>query len=294
MGVPLPSKKDAAKNMARGTTKTVYDEKNCVTVWRDSQPVYLASNFAGPDPAGFCRRYAGREKGYVEFPCPRSVLTYNSTMGGIDLINQLTKCYRIAIRIKKWYWALYTWTLNVLMVQAWRLYQATMKQRHALVREAERQADVELEEQLEGLPRLQKEARRKEVDDQRKKIRKEEKKMEEKPLLDFIRECVEVILLRHSDLNTTIKARESGARLSGNTAKVVRYDMGQSHLVVETEIKGLCMHCRGRSFLRQDDFYYKKFDKQGCGFPIGSWISNFFSLIWIPVQPSSQKKHLQI
>ena len=51
-------------------------------------------------------------------------------MGGVDLLNQSNKAYRISIRRKKWYWGLYTWFLNVQMVQAWHLYRATMRVRH--------------------------------------------------------------------------------------------------------------------------------------------------------------------
>ena len=52
MGVPIPAKKDAAKSMKRGDMKATYDDKICLTVWRDSQPVYIASNFCGNEPVG--------------------------------------------------------------------------------------------------------------------------------------------------------------------------------------------------------------------------------------------------
>lgn len=52
IGIPIPDKKDAAKQMTRGAIKSIYDDNICLTVWRDSQPVYVASNFTGPDPPG--------------------------------------------------------------------------------------------------------------------------------------------------------------------------------------------------------------------------------------------------
>ena len=52
VGVPVPSKKDAYKSMERGSMKTTHDDNVCLIVWRDSQPVYMASNFQGPDPVG--------------------------------------------------------------------------------------------------------------------------------------------------------------------------------------------------------------------------------------------------
>ena len=44
VGVPLPTKTEAARSMIRGTMKATYNDEICLAVWRDSQPVYLASN----------------------------------------------------------------------------------------------------------------------------------------------------------------------------------------------------------------------------------------------------------
>lgn len=78
----------------------------------------MASSFSTPDPMGMCTRYGGQDKGYINVPCPRTVLEYNATMGGVDQLNQNIKNYAIAFCLKKWYWSLYTWTLNVQLVQA--------------------------------------------------------------------------------------------------------------------------------------------------------------------------------
>ena len=138
VGVPLPNKKEAAKNLSRGEMDTAWSDELCATVWRDSQPVYMATNFSGPEPLGFCQRFAGKGKGYVNVPCPKVVLDYNSSMGGVDQLNQNVKNYSISPRLHKWYWAIYTWFLNVQMVQSWRLYRHTMKKRHLHIREEEK------------------------------------------------------------------------------------------------------------------------------------------------------------
>jgi hypothetical protein len=44
-------------------------------------------------------------------------------MGGVDLLDNLVSCYRIRFRKKKWWFSIYTWSLNVSAVQAWRLRQ---------------------------------------------------------------------------------------------------------------------------------------------------------------------------
>ncbi|XP_065643178.1 piggyBac transposable element-derived protein 3-like [Hydra vulgaris] len=113
VGVPMPTKKQAKKEMTRGTMKSVYDNNNCVTIWMDSKAVVLASNYTGPNPAGICERYSGKDKAYIKLSCPRMVIDYNKTMDGVDLFNQNTKNYSISTRLKKWYWSLWTWFLNV-------------------------------------------------------------------------------------------------------------------------------------------------------------------------------------
>ena len=254
IGVPVPAKKEAVKVMVRGDLKTVYDDLNCLTVWRDSQPVYMASNFSGPDTVGTCQRFGGSGKGYISVPCPNNVLDYNRTMGGVDLLNQSHKVYRISVRLKKWYWSLYTWFLSVQMVQAWRLFRATMKSRHALALEQQVVADLQFEQRLDGLPRVQKEALRKERDDEMKRKRRDEKKKENIKLLPFLRETVEVILDRHGDKEFT---RELPARLSASSAEAVRHDHGRAHLIIKTTIQGRCKQCNKRSYYRIVDLPLK-------------------------------------
>ena len=82
VGVPLLNKKDATKDMSRGEMDTAWSENVCVCVWRDSKPVYVSSNFSGPEPCGTCQRFAGQGKGYATIPCPKMILDYNSSMGG--------------------------------------------------------------------------------------------------------------------------------------------------------------------------------------------------------------------
>ena len=52
VGVPIPNKKEAARTMERGDMQATYDDHVCLGVWRDSQPVYVASNFCELEPVG--------------------------------------------------------------------------------------------------------------------------------------------------------------------------------------------------------------------------------------------------
>ena len=174
------------------------------------------------------------------------VLEYNRVMGGVDLVNQTCKNYYIQVRLKKWYWSLVTWFFNIQMVQAWRLYRYTWRLRNKLTREQEKgEADL-FEESLEGRSKVVKEQARKEKENQRKKKRLEERKNKEIQLLEFIRQCVEQILVWHS-LNRK-KLQES--RLSVATRKLVQFDHSKTHFPLTTQTKGVCQNCKQRSFIR--------------------------------------------
>lgn len=43
-------------------------------------------------------------------------------MGGTDLMDENINRHRIAIRNKKWWWAIFSWTLDVSAHNAWNLY----------------------------------------------------------------------------------------------------------------------------------------------------------------------------
>ena len=125
--IPLPNKKEGGK-MERGDYKVVYEgEDKNIIIWKDSAPVYVASNCAGVEPVGQCKRYSSKDKKKVEVDIPRAILDYNAGMGGVDLLDAMVSCYAIRTRSKKWYWPLYNWYLNVSMVQAWRLYRKVGK-----------------------------------------------------------------------------------------------------------------------------------------------------------------------
>lgn len=163
----------------------------------------------------------------------------------MDLLNQNAKNYAISSRVKKWYWAPYTWCLNVQMVQAWRLYKRTVKQRHLQVREEERIEDQELEASDQS--NVAKHNLKKEREEDRRRKRREEKKLEEMPLLDFTRDCVELLLLRHGEPRA--QSAKTARASSGNNA-AIRWDTSIQHLVIRSPICGVCQQCKGRAGFR--------------------------------------------
>ncbi|KAK3883317.1 hypothetical protein Pcinc_012353 [Petrolisthes cinctipes] len=84
----LPSKQQAQK-MKRGQNDQVYvSGDQVVAVWKDSAPVYVASNFADVSPMRKCKRYSLDEK-KVEVDVPNIIKVYNTNMGGVDLVDNM-------------------------------------------------------------------------------------------------------------------------------------------------------------------------------------------------------------
>ena len=148
----------------------------------------------------------------------------------------MTVSYFFGFRVKKWYWSIYVWFLNLVMVQAWQLYWAHHKELYRIQREEEMSQQVE------------EEADQRERAKERKRRRTEEKKKEEMPLLEFIRQVVEVALKQHTTPEV-VHQREGHSRPSDAALEVLRYD-GGPHLIKLTKVQGVCKHCKKWSYFR--------------------------------------------
>ena len=145
-GIPLITKKEGEKSMERGAILAAYSEDMAVVLWKDNKPVFLPSNCFAVEPVGNVSRYFAAAKGRKDVPCPKVISEYNPNMGGVDLLNNGEKNYTIQTRVRKWYWAMYSWFLNVSMVQAWRLWRIHKKEENRLARQQE-QLDRETKEE---------------------------------------------------------------------------------------------------------------------------------------------------
>jgi hypothetical protein len=235
IGIPLPSKKVMDKDFKRGDCQAVYTQDSMVMVWKDNQPVFMASNHEQVEPMGSCRRYSKVNKTYVDVPQPNINKEYNKNMGGVDLLDNGEKNYAITTRVKKWYWSIYVWFLNICMVQAWRLYRVHMAERHQV---AERHRVAEEEEPLN--------TNKKELEMAKKRRRTEERKKEEISLLEFTRQVVDLLFKRHSD---SASVSQLQPMLFPATLAEIRFDQGK-HLIRKTEQRGVCKHCKSRTLFR--------------------------------------------
>ena len=121
---PLSTVKEMEKKK-RATYETSFDAKNEILLvrWYDNSVCTMATNYDTVAPLQKVRRWCKTKKEKTDMEQPNVFRSYNQGMGGVDSNDQSVNNYRIAIRGKKWYWALITHMLNVALVNAWRLHQ---------------------------------------------------------------------------------------------------------------------------------------------------------------------------
>lgn len=111
----------------RGTYDYMQDTRNGLVVvrWNDNSVVNTVSNMVGVEPVQTAKRWSRAERKRIEISQPFVIKHYNSTMGGVDRMDQNVEKYRSSIRSKKWWWALFAYCLDLCVQQAWHLYRAT-------------------------------------------------------------------------------------------------------------------------------------------------------------------------
>jgi len=121
---PLPSNK-IMKREKRGTCPFVIEHTDGVFIckWVDNNVVSVASTKYGYEPANPAKRYSRAEKKNVVVPQPHCISQYNKSMGGTDRMDQDVNRYKIGIRGKKWWFALFTWMIDVAVNNAWIIYK---------------------------------------------------------------------------------------------------------------------------------------------------------------------------
>ena len=104
-------------------TTVVDNIKLRAIVWLDNHAVTLLITFVPANPVQQVERYDRKHKSIVPVRCPSVVPYYNSSMGGVDLVDSLLARYRIQFKSRKWYFRLFIHLMDVVMVQCWLLYR---------------------------------------------------------------------------------------------------------------------------------------------------------------------------
>ena len=99
----------------------MYAGGNALLLWKDSGPVYSASNEYDASPIVTLQRWDSMKEAKISLRIPHAVQAYNTHRRGVNLLESSEKAYRIRIERKVWYWCIYTWWLNVSITMAWRL-----------------------------------------------------------------------------------------------------------------------------------------------------------------------------
>ena len=103
VGFPSTFKTIAKKGLAnRGDSKSVQHSNLIVTIWQDTKVVTMASTNCQPNATGNVKRKT-KTGGIVTVPCPKSIITYNQNMGGVDFNDQLRGYYSIRLKSRKFY-----------------------------------------------------------------------------------------------------------------------------------------------------------------------------------------------
>ena len=123
---------DQIKKLKRGSYDYSVDQATGIRVtrWHDNSVVTIASNCHGIEPVEKARRWSRAERKTVDITQPFVIGQYNRNMGGVDRMDQNIATYRINIRSKKWWWALFAYLLDVGMQNAWLVYRMTAAAAH--------------------------------------------------------------------------------------------------------------------------------------------------------------------
>ena len=124
-GAQLQSDKEMKKK--RGTFQElcsqVHDVELRVVKWYDNKPVHLLTTYASAQPTSEVERWDRSKKESIKIQCPSTILQYNKSMGGVDLLDCLIALYRTKIRSKKWYHRIMYHFVDMAVVQSWLLYR---------------------------------------------------------------------------------------------------------------------------------------------------------------------------
>ena len=93
-----------------------------VVRWNDNSAVTLCSNSEGVEPVGEVKRRV-KGRGVLDVQQPYVVRSYNSGMGGVDLVDRSLSELIPKIKGKKWYWTLLINAFNLGLVFSWRIFR---------------------------------------------------------------------------------------------------------------------------------------------------------------------------
>ena len=109
----------------RGSYDSVLDKDTgiCITRWKDSKVVTMASTYAGVNPIKKSQLYSKTGKKRVEIIQSNVVAECNFGMGGVDCFHQNIAAYTITQRSKKWWWPVFRFCVDLAVQNAYQIYR---------------------------------------------------------------------------------------------------------------------------------------------------------------------------
>ena len=123
---PVKSKK-IIKKEARGSFDFRRDATGHLILceWNDNSVVSVVSNCHPVHPLHNAARWSRGEQERINIQQPNLIFKYNKTMGGTDRMDQNIAKYRSSIRSKKWWWPLFSYSMEIMVNNAWLLGRGT-------------------------------------------------------------------------------------------------------------------------------------------------------------------------
>lgn len=105
----------------RGDSLTLQRGPVVASAWKDNKVVTVMSTSCQPDESGIILRHQ-RDGTSLSFPCPGSVIRYNTFMGGVDRGDQLRGYYSCRSKSRKFYKYVFYFLLDTAITNAYILH----------------------------------------------------------------------------------------------------------------------------------------------------------------------------
>jgi hypothetical protein len=104
--------------LERGAYKVAQKDEMMYSIWQDTKPVLVISNYHDPSEEGTVQRRQGRQN-RVAVKVPLALQDYQMNMRGVDLCDQMIGYYMINHRSKKWWRRIYFYVQMVAVHNAY-------------------------------------------------------------------------------------------------------------------------------------------------------------------------------
>lgn len=134
-GFPVALKAVAKKGLKkRGKSKSRQQGNLTVSVWQDNRPVVMIATNSDPTTTSSVLR-KNKDGTTNTYSCPKSLMSYNQHMGGVDQNDQLRGYYHVRLKCRKHYKYVFWFLFDLAITNAFILYQTQPGNRRKTLRD---------------------------------------------------------------------------------------------------------------------------------------------------------------